>query len=108
MKIPLPMNNVADKMIWTTEMEWRFTVKSAYLARGELIRVGEVDDTYKRIWSASLTERLRMFIWRIYMDLMPAKGRLKNTLPIEDPSCILCNRGAESFFHLVMECLITQ
>ncbi|KAJ8419899.1 hypothetical protein Cgig2_007767 [Carnegiea gigantea] len=58
MKIPLPMNNVADKMIWTKEMEGRFIVKSAYLARVELIRVGEVDNTYKRIWSAPLTESI--------------------------------------------------
>ena len=51
-----------------------------------------------------MSERLKMLVWRIDADVLPTRCRLARVLEVADHTCLMCNEGPESTFHIFVEC----
>ena len=66
--------------------------------------MGPENALWKRIWGTKMSERLKMLVWRIAADVLPTRCRLARVLAVADHTCLLCNGGPESIFHIFVEC----
>jgi len=81
------------------EAKGRFTIKSAYRTSQKDKWAGPVSAIWKRIWGVRMSERLRMPVWRVAVDLPPTRCRLAKLFGIEDQSCFRCYGGRELAFY---------
>jgi len=80
LKIPIPMFQKEDKLVWVLDRKGVFSMRSAYCANQSI----HFDDTNKNIWigiwKAKIHERLKIFLWRIANNALPTKFRLATFL----------------------------
>lgn len=50
----------------------------------------------------------KVFLWRACCNILPTKANLKHRGVIEDATCILCNRAAETTAHALWHCPAAQ
>ena len=62
----------------------------------------------RKIWMASIHERLKMHLWRIAFNLLPTKDQFSEFSPSFDTNCPLCNVEAEPTLHLFTQCHIAR
>ncbi|XP_030939755.1 uncharacterized protein LOC115964624 [Quercus lobata] len=62
----------------------------------------------RKIWMASIHERLKMHLWRIAFNLLPTKDQFSEFSPSSNTNCPLCNVEAESTLHLFTQCHIAK
>ncbi|XP_065625195.1 uncharacterized protein LOC136065634 [Quercus suber] len=97
-----------DSWTWTKSKNGLFSVKSCYRL---ITKGGNVVDSVsltRKIWKASIHERLKMHIWRITFNLLPTKDKLSEFSPSSDASCPLCDIETESALHLFTQCHIAR
>ena len=51
-----------------------------------------------------MSKRLKMFLWRYFMDRLSTKSRLGKELYVDDTSCYFCGCERELSFHIFLEC----
>jgi hypothetical protein len=95
--------------LWTPSCSGRFSISSAYLSILHNDFTGSspaLISIWKDIWKLQLTDRLRIFIWKIAWDILPTSLRLQSILPTFtlDISCPLRNSGPDSLRHLFFHC----
>ncbi|XP_058733933.1 uncharacterized protein LOC131605614 [Vicia villosa] len=65
-------------------------------------------DLWKKIWNAPTHTRIKHFLWRLANNILPTKLRLRQKGIELEETCYLCQREAESAFHLFSQCDFTR
>lgn len=105
LSIPIPYNPKQDRLIWFPDSKGRFSVKSVHkVAFISPKRDSQPQAFWLKLWKAKFPESLKMLIWRISVNAIPAKENLQLRLPYIDPSRSLCNEPMETCTHIFFEC----
>jgi hypothetical protein len=67
-----PLNGNVDMAYWKWMSSRRFTVKSVY----EHLTIGDVGTDYKKVWSAKMPTKIKIFMWLIEQDAILTKDNL--------------------------------
>uniref|UniRef100_A0A2N9FI47 CCHC-type domain-containing protein n=1 Tax=Fagus sylvatica TaxID=28930 RepID=A0A2N9FI47_FAGSY len=116
-QIPLSLRRPKDKLIWTGTKSGYFTVKSAYSlllhqSKGDLRASSNGRNPYQFlwsvIWSAQVPPKVRLFMWRACLDILPTKTKLFGKGLIHTVSCLWCEEELESSAHVLWQCEFAQ
>nr|POF17214.1 hypothetical protein CFP56_56098 [Quercus suber] len=104
LSIPLSHRPTEDKVIWPYNSSGAYSVKSGtkFLAKENNISIPRVDQlhedgTWKRIWSLSIPNKVRNFLWRACHNAIPVKQNLVRRKIITEDMCEQCNLNSETF-----------
>ena len=112
--IPLSIQPLDDRIIWTKSANGLFMVRSAYKLAINLSRPinygSSSDDSQtkkflKLIWMIQVPHKVRHFIWRACQDILPTKKNLVQRKVLHDDRCNECHEEAETSGHLFWSCL---
>ncbi|KAK6139702.1 hypothetical protein DH2020_026556 [Rehmannia glutinosa] len=114
--IPLPRCYQDDQLICHFSQNGKYSVKTGYhLARrhyylkNEASRGGGGSGSKSKsprlfIWSPKVPEKIKITVWRLATNSLPTRQNLVRKKIITDIFCPLCEQGAESAVHRVIEC----
>lgn len=95
--IPIGSIDIDDKVVWHYSRDGRFTVRSCYHlisnlsnGRGATTTSGLEDMKWKEIRSLPVPPKIRMFIWRACMGILPHKAELFRRHLVDSPYCDRC------------------
>ena len=107
MQVPLPSFPSADCWSWTLTNSGKFTIKSAYwLGRISSLPL-MLDISRGQVWKSRLHERLKIHLWRIAANVLPAKDVISQFDNVE-VGCPLCNLSDELSLHIFALCPIAK
>jgi hypothetical protein len=116
-QIPLSLRKPRDKLIWTGTKSGNFSVKSAYslllhqsmVIQGHHLMGGVHSDFFgQSIWSAQVPPKVRLFMWRACLDILPTKTKLFDKGLIHSVSCLWCEEDPETASHVLWQCEFAQ
>nr|POE97055.1 hypothetical protein CFP56_48039 [Quercus suber] len=105
--IPLSSKQVPGLLIWASTKLGRYTTKSAYkmlTSKCETSTSG-ISDTlaqtscWRRIWSLSVPNKIKHFLWRACRESLPTKKNLLVRNVTRDALCKWCNEEVEDSVH---------
>ncbi|XP_058742316.1 uncharacterized protein LOC131614778 [Vicia villosa] len=109
-----PIAEVKDKLLWWSNQDGVFNVKSCY----NLFRDRDLEDVVetqtklalKRIWKTNIPSRLKVFGWKVALNRLPTKDQLvkRGIIRNEQELCVFCDEKAEDLDHLLFKCKISQ
>ncbi|CAL1399381.1 unnamed protein product [Linum trigynum] len=115
--IPLPRQNLEDKLIWHRTSDGAFTVKTAYHLAVDLDKrhgcwqatVSWMDRTsWIWLWEADIPPKLKVFVWQIFHRLLPTtEGLIEKGVPVL-PRCPVCWEASETMEHLFLDCPVAR
>ncbi|XP_026396434.1 uncharacterized protein LOC113291074 [Papaver somniferum] len=93
-----------DQLTWTLEQKGCFTTKSLY---NKLIRVGRKEDAqaqrmWKEIWSINVMPRIKTFIWKCLLSILPLNERIGHIIYSINKLCSNRGKQEETLTHLFM------
>ena len=115
-QIPLSRRNVSDTIFWLHNSRGVFTVKSAYHVARRLLNdenwVGTsrgytAKNVWATIWKLWLPNKIKLFGWRDYYEILPIAANLTRRRIINDDKCSICTRETESTIHALWDCAAT-
>ncbi|XP_068323161.1 uncharacterized protein [Pyrus communis] len=115
LSIPLSLFNPADSIIWTKESKGVFTTKSDYFVARTCHGLGgdepigsalneETKFLWKALWRAKVPGKVKICVWRRYMNALPTKVNLKNRRVLTEDICGLCDKESETVEHALLQC----
>jgi ribonuclease HI len=115
-KISISCTNQEDILIWRGTKNGIFSVRSAYYMQMEMVSRNEgacsenekQNRIWKRIWSLSVPNSEKNFLWRACNDILPTKENLCKRKIIMDPLCMFCGMEVESGLHILWQCPSTM
>ena len=116
-QILLSRRRPSDRQIWTGTRSGRFTVCSAYQlllhqrGQGEGSSSGGASSSSKLwhvIWSAQVQPKIRLFMWRACLDILPTRTKLFDRGVLHSFSCQWCEDAAETSSHVLWQCEFVQ
>lgn len=94
LSIPLPIRSNEDKLIWVLYSKGAFTVKSAYYTVIQHTSTLHQSQTpWKKIWKMNAPKRIRMFLWRIGVNVLAEENMLEKIRSTRFQGCSLRGRG---------------
>jgi hypothetical protein len=95
--------------IWAPSTFGKFFVSSAYRFLSTVTSNNASSSNFpqfwKSIWKLNLNDRLRLFLWKIALNILLTKERLSQIfITTTDSSCHLCKMAYDSLQHLFFEC----
>ncbi|XP_057425744.1 uncharacterized protein LOC130719122 [Lotus japonicus] len=109
MKIPLPLQAIEDKLMWSHTKQGNYTVKSPHHAI--LFNSDEASSSnpsphslWTKIWGAETQPRCKEFMWRTIQNAIPVKLNLFRRGIPTDLTCPLCGEAQESTCHAILTC----
>ncbi|CAL1408424.1 unnamed protein product [Linum trigynum] len=115
--IPLPRENLEDKLIWNATADGLFSVKSAYHLAVDLDKRGGgwkatvswMDRaSWIRVWNANIPPKLKVFVWQILNRVLPTTEALIGKRVPVLPRCPVCWDNLETMEHLFLECPVAR
>lgn len=70
-----------------------------------------VEDTWKRLWSLNIHERLKLLLWKLAWDILPIRDKVAERLEgsgEEGTLYGLCNCVVETSQHIPLDCLFAR
>jgi hypothetical protein len=116
-QIPLSLRNPCDKLIWTGTTNGKFSVKSAYYlllgeansSSGSTSSGGSLDrHLWSNIWSSQVQPKIRLFMWRACLDIIPTRTKLFDKGILHSFSCQWCETEPETSSHVLWQCAFAQ
>ena len=110
--IPLTRMEEEDKVIWKENKGQSFSVKSAYLVALRVVQQqsGESSHTlrnekvWKLILSMNVPPKVRNFVWRACLNILPTRANLQRRKIVVDPWFDFCKQQPEVVGHVLWEC----
>jgi hypothetical protein len=90
-RLPIPQT-APTAYLWTPSCSGRFSTNSTYFAilyndfTGTLLP--SPSSFWKDLWKLQLTDRLRLFIWKIAWDILPTSSRIQSIIPAYKPDTL--------------------
>ena len=96
-----------------------FFVRNAYFLQTEIERnskgtkasssnLARLHSFWNGIWSDQVPPKIKTFVWRVCNDSLPTRTKLFKRKILHSFSCVLCNKEAETYDHLFLECSFAQ
>ncbi|KAF4375115.1 hypothetical protein F8388_017261 [Cannabis sativa] len=104
--IPRLPNNHEDKLIWKDATSGEFSTRVAYksIIKG---RRAEKDTIWGNIWKLKISERMKLFLWKLGRDILPFGERLQRIFGNE-VMCAICDEQEDSVVHLFCHCPLAK
>uniref|UniRef100_A0A5B7A5C8 Reverse transcriptase zinc-binding domain-containing protein n=1 Tax=Davidia involucrata TaxID=16924 RepID=A0A5B7A5C8_DAVIN len=115
-KIPLSIHAAPDCVVWHFSKHGVFSVRSAYPVAVDILKKRNsfeesecsnreiMDKLWKTLWSLSIPNKIKIFLWRAIVDILPTGTKLaQRHIPV-DFRCKLCGDQAETPVHLFTQC----
>ena len=110
LSIPLSLRFPDDVLCWDLEKDGAYSVRSAYTALVNdewFINEGASSSTnalWKKIWSAKVMPRVKIFAWRACLEALPTKSGLHRRVAAIDPACGVCGAAEDVGIHALLLC----
>jgi hypothetical protein len=111
--IPLPPRWKPDRLFWNETSSGLFFVKSAYFLQlkcrateveGQCSSVEKDKKFWKFLWALSLPPKIKMFLWRACVGVLPTYELLWRRHMRLEGSCPCCLHALESVDHILWAC----
>ena len=114
--IPLTRMEEEDKVIWKENKGQSFSVKSAYLVAlrvvqqqsGESSHTRRNEKVWKLILSMNVPPKVRNFVWRACLNILPTRANLQRRKIVVDPWFDFCKQQPKVVGHMLWECPFTR
>lgn len=112
LQIPIINTHMEDDWFWSPAANGIFSVKSCYkvLLNMKIQRDNSLNKfmplqlLWKRIWKLSVPNKYKLFLWRLWHNILPTVSALNSRgLHIQDP-CFMCQNAEENVVHVFMAC----
>ncbi|KAF4387512.1 hypothetical protein F8388_011660 [Cannabis sativa] len=104
--IPRLPNNHEDKLIWKDATSGEFSTRVAYKSIIKSRRA-ENDPIWGHIWKLKISERMKLFLWKLGRDILPFGERLQRIFGNE-VMCAICDEQEDSAVHLFCHCPLAK
>ncbi|GKU89382.1 hypothetical protein SLEP1_g3524 [Rubroshorea leprosula] len=110
LSIPLSWRSLEDDWVWQHTREGCYSVKSGYHVachshqnpQQPSSSAGEFRGQI--LWRLELPERIKVFLWSAYRDILPTKENLRKRRVDIDNYCPVCGEMAETGVHVLKDC----
>ncbi|KAF4389627.1 hypothetical protein F8388_009760 [Cannabis sativa] len=101
----LPTNHV-DRLIWKDATNGEFSSRVAYksIIKGRIV---DKDPIWSKIWKLKISERMKLFLWKLGHDILPFGERLQRIFGNE-LVCAICDEQEDSAVHLFCHCPLAK
>lgn len=91
-----------DRLAWSESPQGNFDLKSAYkMAMGDDLTLSF---SVNWIWKLDILPRIQTFVWTCAHNSISVRDCFRRRGLMEDAKCPLCNRGAKSILHALLDC----
>ncbi|KAL8550378.1 hypothetical protein ACS0TY_008990 [Phlomoides rotata] len=126
LNIPLGRLQRPDVLIWKYHKNGYYSVKTAYKAwetgvaagvtennedtvTGGLMGVARVEEAVQRgwnwVWKLKVAQKIQMFLWRCFRNVLPVCSNLIGRYVDVDPMCKRCGTEVETMEHALRDCV---
>lgn len=89
-----------DGLFWRVNPDVKYSVKSGVKFILELDKVVPPKVGFKWIWSLNIPPKLKFILWKLCVDGLPTKCRLKKLYVFMPKNYVFYNFHSEDAFHL--------
>lgn len=113
-RIPLPRQPNPDQVVWHYDKKGEYSVKSGYqlalkMKTPDMASCSEEKQNFwKAIWYLQIPEKVKIFMWRAFNDLLPTMENLWKRKVVQFPRCQRCYGMGESIFHALFACKVSK
>ncbi|XP_060970191.1 uncharacterized protein LOC133037264 [Cannabis sativa] len=110
LSIPLTIYPSDDILIWNGTNSGNYMVKSGYYFASSLAELNDAGSTFSsenwwtKFWKLKLPSKLRIFVSKVYHNVLPVAAELNRKHIAESPYCPLCKMQKESINHALFLC----
>ena len=118
LQVPLSRRVVQDVLMWSFAKKGRYTVRSGYFVAKQLRKDGSNDressehrvarSLWSRLWKAAIPNKIKIFSWRAYLNILPTQDNLIRRRVVECARCCFCQKETESVMHVLWSCGAAQ
>ena len=106
--LPLCTTPQPNYLIWPTERNDYYSVKTGYKALYEEARVVEDEmnnsKTNRNFWKLKVPGKIKHFLWKSCTNSFPTKVNLLKRTILQEDVCHLCSKNLEDVFHALWGC----
>ena len=110
--LPLCTTPQPDSLIWPTERNGHYSVKTGYSALCEepLVVEDETNNSeahinfWKGIWKLKVLGKIKHFLWKSCTNSLPTKVNLLKRTILQEDVCHLCSKNSEDVLHALWGC----
>nr|GMD10769.1 uncharacterized protein LOC109155154 [Ipomoea batatas] len=107
LRIPLPIADQADRIIWSREDNGSYSVRSCYKAL-----VGHLPHStnlkWSKIWNLPIPPKVKLLAWQACTNALPTVDNLIAKRVNCSDRCMLCKDAMESAPHLFIHCDVAK
>ena len=92
-----------DTVRWALEPSGRFSVASMYHKLSQGVPVAHSAD----LWAANLPLKIKIFLWQLILDRLPASKQVAAKMGPSDGRCVLCG-AIEDATHIFFSCFLAN
>ena len=113
-RIPLPRQPNPDQVVWHYDKKGEYSVKSGYqlalkMKTPDMASCSEEKQNFwNAIWYLQIPEKVKIFMWRAFNDLLPTMENLWKRKVVQFPRCQRCYGMGESIFHALFACKVSK
>lgn len=110
LRIPIPLTNMSDKLIWSPNKKGLFSVKFAYFLSSSPISHDSPLLSpppifpWKLIWALNIPPKVKHFLWRASKEALPVKENLIIKKTSVSDLYPLCKEAKETTMHCSVKC----
>lgn len=104
MNIPIPLNDMQDKIIWKYTADGNFSIKTATWANNDKIASHLRPKLLNYICKLKLLSKIKIFAWKLVRGKILTRSYLNNIGIDIDSSCPFCHIHTEDIDHLFKGC----
>lgn len=102
----MPNFHCQDKLIWRGNSKGTFTVSSCFKVNFGF--KNELSKSWKKLWNLNINKRLKVFLWRVANNILPAREVLRKRFGDMDSTCCVCGEQEKTLIHILKECQATR
>nr|GMD68522.1 rho GTPase-activating protein REN1-like isoform X1 [Ipomoea batatas] len=103
LKIPLPITDHEDKIIWSSDDKGAYSVRSCYKACVGYFPTSN-HPKWTKIWNLLIPPKVKIFSWQACTNSLPTAANLRARRVDVNDTCPLCAKAVESISHLFIFC----